>query len=159
MNQPKWSKSNIGYGRKLLNSGLERARSGREAFLNGESRSPFLAESARNALKPAAFGLCIGVLGGYRGNRHSSADRVFAHGFIGVAIGFATSLAWESRRLAASVASGALRNIGKVRDEHWLERHPIDYAQKQRRFRQRSAIRALTVPMVTKAGNSKSERA
>jgi hypothetical protein len=30
--------------------------------------------------------------------------------------------------LAASVAFGALRNIDRVRDEHWLERHPIDYA-------------------------------
>lgn len=128
MNQPKWSKSNIGYGRKLLNSGLEGARSGRQAFLNGEDLSPSLAEQARNALKPAAFGLCIGLVGSYRGNRHSSAGKVFAYSFIGVAIGFATSVAWESRRLAASVASGALRNVGKVRDEHWLEKHPIDYA-------------------------------
>jgi len=53
---------------------------------------------------------------------------VFAYGFVAAAIGFAASVVWESRRLAASVASGALRNIGKVRDEHWLERYPIDYA-------------------------------
>jgi len=26
------------------------------------------------------------------------------------------------------VADGALRNIDKARDEHWLEKHPIDYA-------------------------------
>ena len=128
MNQPKWSKSNLDYGRKLLSSGLEGARSGREAFLNGKPLSPFLGKSVRNALTPAAFGLCIGVLGGNWGNRHSSAGRVFAYGFVGSAIGFATSVAWESRRLAASVASGALRNIGTVRDEHWLERYPIDYA-------------------------------
>ena len=128
MNQPEWSKSDIDYGRKLLNSGLEGARSGREAFLNGKPLNPFLGESVRNALKPAAFGLCIGVLGSYRKNRHSSAGRVFVYGLVGSAIGFATSVVWESYRLAASVASGALRNIGKVRDEHWLERYPIDYA-------------------------------
>lgn len=128
MNQLKWSKSNIDYGRKLLCSGLEGARSGREAFLKRKPLSPFLGEPVRNALKPAALGLCIGVLGGYRKNRHSSAGRVFAYGLVGSAIGFATSVAWGSHRLAASVASGALRNIGKVRDEHWLERHPIDYA-------------------------------
>jgi hypothetical protein len=128
MNQSKWSKSNLDYGRRLLNSGLEGARSGREAFLKGKPLSPFLGESVRSVLKPAAFGLCIGMLGGYRRNRHKSAGRVFAYGFVGVAISFATSVAWESRRLAASVASGALRNIGKVRDEHWLQRHPIDYA-------------------------------
>jgi hypothetical protein len=27
-----------------------------------------------------------------------------------------------------SAASSALKNIGKVRDEHWLAKHPIDYA-------------------------------
>jgi len=128
MNQPKWSKSNIGYGRKLLNSGLEGARSGREAFLNGRPLGPLLAESVRNALMPAAFGLCIGVLGGYRGNLHRSGSKVFGYGFVGGAIGFAASVVWESRRFAASVASGALRNIDKVRDEHWLESNPIDYA-------------------------------
>jgi hypothetical protein len=128
VNQPKWSKSNIDYGRKLLSSGLEGARSGREAFLNGKPLSPFLGESVRHVLKPAAFGLCIGVLGGYRGNLRRSGRRVFAYGFVGAAIGFAASVVWESRRLAASVASGSFRNIGKVRDEHWLERYPIDYA-------------------------------
>jgi hypothetical protein len=49
-------------------------------------------------------------------------------GLLGGAIGFGAGIAWENRRLAASAASGALRNIGRVRDEHWLERHPIDYA-------------------------------
>jgi hypothetical protein len=128
MNQPRWSNSNIDYGRKLLNSGLRGARSGREAFLDGKPFSPFLAESARNALKPAVLGLCIGVLGSSQGIRHKSGDRVFAYGFVGGAIGFAASVAWESRCLVLSVASGALKNIGKVRDEHWLERYPIDYA-------------------------------
>jgi hypothetical protein len=124
----KWSESEVEYGRKVLNSGLEGARSGREAFLNGKSLTPFLGESVRNALKPAALGACIGVLGSYPGNRHRSISRVLAFGFLGALIGFGAGLAWESRGLTASVASGALRNIGKVRDEHWLERHPIDYA-------------------------------
>jgi hypothetical protein len=128
MNQPKWSKSNTNYGRELLNSGLEGARSGREAFVSGKPLGSFLAESVRYALKPAALGLCIGVLGGYQGNRHSSAGRVFAYGLVGGVIGFGASVAWESRLLAVSVASGALTSIGRVRDEHWLERNPIDYA-------------------------------
>jgi hypothetical protein len=123
-----WSKSEVEYGRKVLNSGLEGARSGREAFLHGEPLAPFLSESLKNALKPAALGACIGVLGSYPGSRHRSASRAFAYGFLGGAIGFGAAVAWESRRLTARVASGALRNIGKVRDEHWLESHPIDYA-------------------------------
>jgi hypothetical protein len=47
---------------------------------------------------------------------------------LGGAIGFGLGLAWSSRRLTASVAEQAFRSMNKVRDEHWLENHPIDYA-------------------------------
>lgn len=123
-----WSRSNLEYGRKVLNSGLEGARSGREAFLNGRSLTPFLSKSVCSAWKPTVIGACIGVVGGSLGNRHKSTSRTLACGLFGGAIGLTTALAWGSRRLTASVACGALRNIDKVRDEHWLERHPIDYA-------------------------------
>ncbi len=124
----KWSKSNLDYGRKVLNSGLDGARSGREAFLQGSPLAPFLNESVRHAWEPAALGACIGVLGSYSGNPHKSISRAFAYGFLGGAIGFGAGVAWGSRRLTASVARGALRNIDRVRDEHWFEGHPIDYA-------------------------------
>jgi|ERR1019366_6853770 hypothetical protein len=128
MDLREWSKSSTDYGRKLLDSGIEGARSGREAFLNGESLTPFLSDSVRSALKPAALGACIGVLGSYPGYRQKSISRALAYGLLGGAIGFGAGVAWESRRFTASVADGALRNIGKVRDEHWLTKHPIDYA-------------------------------
>jgi hypothetical protein len=118
----------VNYGEKVLNSGLEGARVGREAFLNGESLTPFLGESVRNALKPAAIGACIGVLSSCSGNGHKSIRKAFAYGFLGGAIGFGAGVAWGSRRLVASVAAGARKSIGRVRDEHWLEEHPIDYA-------------------------------
>jgi hypothetical protein len=51
-----------------------------------------------------------------------------AFGLLGGAIGFGAGVAWEGRGFTSSVAGGALRNIGKTRDEHWLTRHPIDYA-------------------------------
>lgn len=123
-----WSKSEIEYGRKVLNSGLEGARSGREAFLDGRPLTPFLNESARIALKPAALGACIGVLSGCTGNRPKSIARILTFGLLGGAIGFGAGIVWENRRLAGSVARAALRNIDKVRDERWLENHPIDYA-------------------------------
>src|ERR1051326_2959998 len=50
-----WSKSEAEYGRRVLNSGLEGARSGREAFLNGRPLTPFFRESFQKALKPAAL--------------------------------------------------------------------------------------------------------
>jgi hypothetical protein len=128
MDLREWSKSNAEYGRRLLDSGIAGARSGREAFLKGESLKPFLGESVRTAMLPALLGACIGVLGGYSRCRQKSFVRAVAFGLLGGAVGLGAGLAWESRRLTASAAGGALKNIGKVRDERWLITHPIDYA-------------------------------
>lgn len=124
----KWSKSNADYGRRLLDSGIEGARSGQEAFLKGKSLTPFLSESVRSAWMPAAFGVCIGVLGSYPRYRQKSITRVLKFGLLGGAVCLGAGFIWENRHLTASVAESALRSIGKVRDEHWLAKHPIDYA-------------------------------
>jgi len=124
----KWSETNLEYGRKVVNSGLEGARSGREAFLQGKSLCPFLSESVHHTWKPAVLGVCVGVLSSYPGTRIKSKNKVIACGLAGGAVGFCVGIAWKSRRLTKSVAGGALRNIRKVSDEHWLESHPIDYA-------------------------------
>jgi hypothetical protein len=123
-----WSKSEVAYGRKLLDSGLEGARSGEEAFLHGRPLKPFLNESIRTATLPATVGACVGVLSNLPANGHRSIGRMLLFGFLGGAIGLSTGVAWESRRLTASAAHGALRNIHKVRDEHWVEKHPVAYA-------------------------------
>jgi hypothetical protein len=128
MKLSEWSKSEIDYGRRLVNSGLEGARSGREEILHGEPLTPFLGESARNALGGAAVGACLGLLGSHLGDRHRSVRGTFAFGMFGAAIGFGLAVAWVNRRLEASVASGAWKHIGRARDEHWLEKNPIDYA-------------------------------
>jgi len=128
MDLRRWSTSSVDYGRRLLDSGIKGARSGREAFLNGESLTPFLSDSVRSAVPPAVLGACIGVLGSCPGYRQKSVARALAFGLLGGAIGLGLGLAWESRRLTASAAGGALRSIGRVRDERWLKKHPIDYA-------------------------------
>ena len=128
MNFSQWTKSNADYGRKLLNSGLEGARSGEEDFLCGKPITPFLSESARHAVTAAALGAGIGLLGGLSTNRHKSTVKAVACGLLGAALGFGASVAWEGRSLGASMVAGAWKNIGKVRDEHWLEKNPIDYA-------------------------------
>jgi hypothetical protein len=128
MGLSRWSNSNFEYGRKVLNSGLEGARSGREAFLDGRSLTPFLSESVRNSWMPAVVGACIGVLSSFPENRHKSMSKVLAHGLFGAALGWSVGFAWNSRRLTESIASGARKGISKVCDEHWLENHPIDYA-------------------------------
>jgi hypothetical protein len=123
-----WSKSEVEYGRKVFSSGLAGARTGGEAFLKGRPLTPFLSKAVRNASTPAAVGAVLGVLSSYPGNRQRFANRAFTFGVLGWAVGLSLSIAWQSRGLTASVASGALRNIGRARDEHWLERNPIDYA-------------------------------
>ena len=123
-----WSKSSADYGRRLLDSGIEGARSGEEEFLDGEPLTPFLSDSVRKALKPAALGACIGVLASNPSCREKSIGRTLVYGLLGGLIGLGSGVAWASRRLTATVASSAIRNIGRVRDEHWLTKHPIDYA-------------------------------
>lgn len=128
MDLRKWSKSEVEYGRKVLDSGLEGVRSGREEFLKGRPLTPFLNESVRKALKAAAVGACLGALGSRQGSRHRSIGKTLVFGLLGGAIGFGTGVAWESRHLTESAAGAALRNIHKVRDQHWVEKHPVAYA-------------------------------
>jgi hypothetical protein len=124
----KWSQSGVNYGRRLVGSAFQGARSGENEFLNQEPLAPFLNESARQAVCPAVIGACLGVLGGCLGNGRRSTARTLACGFIGGAIGFGAGMIWESRDFTACVASGAWKNIDKTRDERWFEKNPIDYA-------------------------------
>lgn len=128
MSIAEWCEAEVEYGLKVLDSGLEGAHSGEEAYLNGKPLTPFLSESVRKSLEPAAWGTLLGVLTSCPGSGQKSVKRAVAFGLLGGAIGLVTSLIWQSRHLTASAASGALKNISRVRDEHWLEKHPIDYA-------------------------------
>ncbi len=123
-----WVKSNVNYGRRLVDSGIEGARSGQEEFLDGKPLTPYLGESVKGALVPAAIGVCVGVLAGYPLWRRKSSALSLAYGLLGGAIGLTTGIAWKSRHLSASVAGGAWKSMGKVRDEQWLTKHPINYA-------------------------------
>ena len=49
-------------------------------------------------------------------------------GWLGGMVGFGVGFAWASRALTAKMAFEARRRVGRVRDEHWLQQHPIDYA-------------------------------
>jgi hypothetical protein len=123
-----WSKSNAVYAGKLVRSGIEGARDGSKAFVNGEPLVPLLTKSARRALKPAALGICLGALSGYPSSRHHSLGRMLARGVLGGVIGLGTGLAWEGRHLTASAARAAGKNIERVREEQWWIENPIDYA-------------------------------
>ena len=128
MNFLEWSKDSVDYGRRLVDSALEGARTGEDDFLHEEPLAPFLGESARLAIGPAVIGACLGTLGGLLGSGRRSTTRALAGGLFGGVVGFTAGMIWDSRQLTASVASGAWKQIGKTRDEHWFEKNPIDYA-------------------------------
>jgi hypothetical protein len=128
MSLGEWVKDNVDYGRRLVDSGIEGARSGQEEFFDGQAVAPFLEDVAKGALVPAAIGAALGLVISYPLCRQKSKTAIFAYGLLGCAIGLGAGLAWESRELSASVAGNAMKKMGKVRDQQWLSKHPIDYA-------------------------------
>jgi hypothetical protein len=101
-----------------------------QARMNSSTESlllPFLASRSKARCCPPLCA-CVGVLVGYPICRRKSPAVTWAYGLLGCAIGLTTGVAWTSRHLGASVASGALKNIGKVRDEQWLTKNPVNYA-------------------------------
>jgi hypothetical protein len=116
------------YGRSLANSGAAGMRSGRDAYLNGKPLVTVLTQKARASLGLAAIGACAGLLQCLASSRDRRIPKSIAIGAVGSAIGFFAGFTWKTRELTTSMVQGAARNIGSARDEHWLERHPIDYA-------------------------------
>jgi hypothetical protein len=120
--------SYLRYGRSLANSGAQGLRSGREAYLQGRPLSAVLSEKARASLGLAAVGACAGLVQCLVSSRRRRGPENLALGVVGSLIGFFAGFTWKSRDLAGSMVEGAARGIGAARDQHWLERHPIDYA-------------------------------
>jgi hypothetical protein len=127
MNILQWSKSEVDYGRKLMDSAVEGARRGEGDFLKDQSLGRYLERSALHAVMPAILGACLGWFGGYL-EKQRSTSRVLACTFLSGAIGFGAGVIWENRKLTASIASSMWRSINKTRDAHWFEKNPIDYA-------------------------------
>ncbi len=128
MKVTEWVGENLEYGRKLVNTGLEGAQAGGEAAL-GEERIPqVLLHSAPSSVGLAAFGAGVGVLCSYLSNKRKMSNECVLFGILGGVAGLLVGLGWSTRHLTSGVAVGAMRNVKTARDEHWLDRHPIDYA-------------------------------
>lgn len=128
MNFLEWSKSKVDYGRRLMDSAVDGARTGEDELLKDESLAVYLERSALHALGPTFIGVCVGLLGGYLGNGRRNTTRALTCAFLGGAIGLGAGVVWENRKLTASIASGAWKSIANTRDERWFEKNPIDYA-------------------------------
>lgn len=122
-----WSKSEVAYGRKLVDSAVQGARRGEIDFLQGKSLDHLLERSALHAMGPTILGACVGGFGSYLENKRSR-KRTLVCALLGGAIGFGVSVIWENRDLTSSAASGAWHSMNKARDARWFEKNPIDYA-------------------------------
>ena len=120
--------SQIRYGRELVKSGVDGLSNGRDAHLNGRPLSDVLGQSARASLGLATLGACAGLLRYYLPARRARLAKTLACGLLGGAFGFLAGFGWKTRELAESMTRSAARQMGTVRDQHWLDRHPIDYA-------------------------------
>jgi len=127
MSLVQWSKSEVDYGRRLMDSAVEGARRGEGEFLQDESLGCYLEKSAQHALAPAILGACLGWIGGNLEKR-GSRSRALVWALLGGALGFGAGVVWENRKLTARVVAAAWKNINQTRDAHWFEKNPIDYA-------------------------------
>ena len=124
-----WIETTVDYGRSLISSGLEGARSARNKTLAGAPVTSALINSVRDSWMPAVIGAYVGALGASLGHRRRTHyGTVMGASLLGAAIGFSTGMAWGTRRLTGDIARGAKKNIDTARDAHWLEKNPIDYA-------------------------------
>ena len=128
MNAPHSLESRLRYGRELVKSGVSGLNDGRDAHLNGRSLSDVLSESARASLGIATLGACAGLLRYYLPARRGRVIKTIACGLLGGAFGFLAGFGWKTRDLAESMTRSAAKEMGNVRDQHWLAKNPIDYA-------------------------------
>jgi hypothetical protein len=128
MRHEPWLKSELEYGRDLIHSAMQGARSAGEHALATEPVSTMLARSARASWPWAAVGASVGLLAVYPARKHESIRNGLLFGVLGAVIGFGTNVVLSTRPLTGEMVHGAVRNINTMRDAHWLAKHPIDYA-------------------------------
>jgi len=123
-----WFGSNFDYGRDLVNSGVQGARTAGQSSLGEAPVSSVLVDAVRRAWAPAAVGAYVGALGASLGHRRKpNYGAIAGAGLLGAAIGIVTGMAWGTRHLTGDMARGAIRKIDATRDAHWLEKNPIPY--------------------------------
>jgi hypothetical protein len=103
-------------------------RSGRDTYLNGKPLKSVLSQKARASLGLAAVGAVAGVLQCMSAGHRRRVHEGLAMGMLGSAFGFLAGFIWKTRDLSSSMIKGAAKNMETVRDGHWLETHPVDYA-------------------------------
>jgi hypothetical protein len=120
--------STVRYGRDVINAGFNGVRKAVRDECQDVSPCNLALAAAKQSVKFAALGACIGLFGSLVVRRRSSLTRHIASGSLGMALGFSAGLLWNTRGLTSSIAHSAAAEIQQIQDEHWLKAHPIDYA-------------------------------
>ena len=127
MNHMTSTSDTLSYGRKLVNAGISGVRSGHKDF-PPEKASALVTNSAEESLKLALLGTCLGALPAALLTRRSRGSNALLFGITGGLVGFLAGFSWKTRTLSSSLAHSAMHEVRRVKDEHWLEANPIDYA-------------------------------
>ena len=114
----------IDYGRELLHAGMDGIRAGERLMVSSDVQRQ-IANSARQSLGADVVGGSLAVVVCRLIDRRKvRLAPVFACG----TAAFCADFLWRTRNISSNVIGCAEKEISKVRDQHWLESNPIDYA-------------------------------
>ena len=120
-------KSNLAYGKDLVESGIEGANEARRTSLESAETTDMVTAAAQESWQAAAIGALAGAIFGVLADDRKPVRGVIAGGLLGAAVGFGGSFAWKTRPLTGAMAREAGKRIGAARDEHWLSENPVNY--------------------------------
>ncbi len=111
----------IEYSRKLIHAGIQ----GLHSSVANPKLGPELAVAANSSLKAAVIGAGVAWMGCTILKQRTQRGRItVACG----ALAFCADFGWKTRVLGSQLLNGAAKAVSEVRDQHWLESNPIDYA-------------------------------
>ena len=123
MAQPSFIAHSIDYGRELVHAGMEGIHEAER--MTAPSSEVHLMRSARESLKAAALGGSLALIAcKVMDRRKFRLASVFTWG----TAAFCADFLWRTRGVSSKMIECAEKEISRVRDQHWLDSHPIDYA-------------------------------
>ena len=111
--------TNTEYGKKLVNAVIYGVRAAEPS-----DATRYFSSLLLKSVRLAVGGACTAWLASQMLRRRA---RLFS-ALGGAGVGFLAALAWNSRVEARNMAYSVCKEVNRVRDEHWLELNPIDYA-------------------------------
>lgn len=112
----------VGYTQRLIHAGMQglHAPQGLNAIPVAQ-----LSASVRASLRAAAVGAGLAWLGCSLIRRRSARPQAIV---ACSALAFCAEFGWRTRNTSTQAIHRASTEIARVRDQHWLEMNPIDYA-------------------------------